>query len=274
MSDAFEAEKPRENNKILGTHLGHQEVERVVGALDTIFEMLPPEQWMAVLPVSNLLCHELGYEDVQEFHDALQGEFADFLEVMPHIETREPEANEEGGLRFRMKELPAEEDRVPCKLVYRIENSEDLWRVFMKMPKCSLQIPELEFEISADGVRHVDCIYNHLASAIWNLGNHVRTEITEAPTEYKLKLMETATALNWLLDVEQPWTIVANCLDGCSVFKPEGVEEGKVIRILNPAENDPVGLENLGKFCADGPGGQAWMENAADNVQSVIPHMS
>ena len=39
--------------------------------------------------VSQLLCQELGYEDVNEFEDAIQGEFKDFLTVMPHIETRE-----------------------------------------------------------------------------------------------------------------------------------------------------------------------------------------
>jgi hypothetical protein len=33
--------------------------------------------------------------------------------------------------------------------------------------------PELEFEISADGKRHVDSIYNHIASAVYNLGNYV-----------------------------------------------------------------------------------------------------
>jgi len=33
-------ELPRENNKVLGAHLGHQEVERVVMGIDDIFEVI------------------------------------------------------------------------------------------------------------------------------------------------------------------------------------------------------------------------------------------
>merc|ERR1712188_265114 len=81
-------ELPRGNNEILGVHFGHQEVERVVQGIDSLFEFMPPEQWLSDQQASNLLCGDLGYEDIEEFHDALRGKFEDFLYAMPHIETR------------------------------------------------------------------------------------------------------------------------------------------------------------------------------------------
>lgn len=39
----------------------------------------------------------------------------------------------------------------------------------------SIEIPELEFEVSADGKRKIDSLYNHVASAVWNLSMHVGT---------------------------------------------------------------------------------------------------
>jgi len=148
-------EPPRENNKILGVHLGHQETERVVQGIDILFEFLPPEQWMAENVIAELLCKDLGYEDIDEFEDAIQGEFKAFLACMPHIETREPTEDEkEGGLRFRIKALPPIEERVHTKLVYKITSSEDLWRVCLKSPTARAFIPELEFEIGPT------CTYN------------------------------------------------------------------------------------------------------------------
>jgi hypothetical protein len=37
-----------------------------------------------------------------------------------------------------------------------------------------VEIPELEFEISADGKKRIDSLYNHIAQAVFNLGNHVQ----------------------------------------------------------------------------------------------------
>ena len=64
----------------------------------------------------------------------------------------------------------------------------------------------------------------------------------------KFKIMATAAALNVLLDVDQPWTFIVDDPDGVSTFKPEGYDDGKVIRILNPAPDDKTGEENLGGF--------------------------
>lgn len=230
---------------MLACHLGHQEVERVVQAIDIIFEFLPEEQWMNEEIVGNMLCQDLGYEDIPEFEDAIRGPFVGFLRAMPHIEVRAKEDGEEGGHRFRMKPLPPLEERLPTKLVYRIESSADLWRVCLKAPGARVTIPELEFEIGADGKRHVDTVYNHLAAAIWNLGSHVRSEdLQAAPESERYKIMETAAALNIMLDVDAPFTWIVHDPEGMSTFKPN--EEGRVIKVVNPADDDATGEENLG----------------------------
>jgi hypothetical protein len=61
-----------------------------------------------------------------------------------------------------------------------ITSTQDLWRVCLKSKWARIEIPELEFEISADGKRHVDSIYNHIASAVYNLGNYVRACVARA----------------------------------------------------------------------------------------------
>jgi C4-type Zn-finger protein len=47
-----------------------------------------------------------------------------------------------------------------------VSSTSDLWRVCLKSKWARIEIPELEFEISADGKRHTDSIYNHIASAV------------------------------------------------------------------------------------------------------------
>ncbi len=47
-----------------------------------------------------------------------------------------------------------------------INSTKDLWRVCLKSPHARIEIPELEFEISADGKRHTDSIYNHIGAAV------------------------------------------------------------------------------------------------------------
>ncbi len=44
----------------------------------------------------------------------------------------------------------------------------------LKSPHATVEIPELEFEISADGKKRIDSLYNHIAQAVFNLGNHVQ----------------------------------------------------------------------------------------------------
>lgn len=82
------------------------------------------------------------------------------------------------------------------KMTVRIESTKDLWRVCLKSPNARIEIPELEFEISADGKRHIDSIYNHIAAAIFNLGNYVRQAGGALTEDQKSKIMDTVIALN------------------------------------------------------------------------------
>jgi C4-type Zn-finger protein len=55
-------------------------------------------------------------------------------------------------------------------MTVKINSTADLWRTCYKSPYAMIEIPELEFEFSADGKRHTDSIYNHIGSAVYNLG--------------------------------------------------------------------------------------------------------
>ena len=45
----------------------------------------------------------------------------------------------------------------------------------MVSPGAKCYIPELEFEIGADSKRHIDSLYNHIATATFNLATYCRT---------------------------------------------------------------------------------------------------
>jgi hypothetical protein len=62
----------------------------------------------------------------------------------------------------------------PPPTTLQVESTKDLWRVCLKSPHATVEIPELEFEISADGKKRIDSLYNHIAQAVFNLGNHVQ----------------------------------------------------------------------------------------------------
>ena len=73
-------------------------------------------------------------------------------------------------LYFQIKpELPRSQWRA-TKMTVKIASTADLWRTCYKSPYATIEIPELEFEFSADGKRHTDSIYNHIGSAVYNLG--------------------------------------------------------------------------------------------------------
>jgi len=79
----------------------------------------------------------------------------------------------------------------------------------------------------------------------------VREDLKGAPEDEdseKFKIMATAAALNVLLDVDQEWTFIVEDPDGVATFKPDGLDDGKVIRIENPAADDTTGHERLGGF--------------------------
>lgn len=67
---------------------------------------------------------------------------------------------------------PPKEEWEPTKLTFRIRTGDDLWRVFHKSKWGRLTVPSIEFEIQADGQRHIDTLYNHIGNAVTNLAAH------------------------------------------------------------------------------------------------------
>eukprot|EP00300_Choanocystis_sp_HF-7_P035354 c489_g1_i1.p4 GENE.c489_g1_i1~~c489_g1_i1.p4 ORF type:complete len:102 (+),score=35.68 c489_g1_i1:561-866(+) len=94
----------------------------------------------------------------------------------------------------------------------------------MKCPQATIEIPELEFEIQADMKRKTDTVYNHIASAIFNLGMMIDSQ-NKLPSPTAQRIGETIEELNKLLDIETPWTFVVRDPEGISDFKPrDGIE--------------------------------------------------
>jgi C4-type Zn-finger protein len=129
-----------------------------------------------------------------------------------------------GNLVFRIKPDPPRDEWKPVRMTVVVRDVADLWRVCLKSQHARVEIPELEFEISADGKRHIDSIYNHIASAVYNLGQHVRQCKGALSADHADKIMDTVIALNAFLDVPKPWTWIVHDPSGISEMKPlEGV---------------------------------------------------
>mmetsp|Transcript_26326 Transcript_26326/g.84269 ORF Transcript_26326/g.84269 Transcript_26326/m.84269 type:complete len:174 (+) Transcript_26326:1465-1986(+) len=161
--------------------LSHQEQDRIISELDGIYHSQPTE-WLPVEQIGNMLCHDLGYEDIGEFEDALNGTFLNYITHMPHVEVKV-----EGDKHYlKLIPEPPETEWKPRKLTYKINSTKDLWKVCMKSAYARAEIPELEFEVAADGKRKIDSIYNHIGSAVWNLGNYVKGNDGMIPEDQKV----------------------------------------------------------------------------------------
>ncbi|KAG2445389.1 hypothetical protein HXX76_000011 [Chlamydomonas incerta] len=203
--------------------LSHQEMDRLVTELENMWQMFTVNdegpsgiEWLPVAGIANALREDLGYEDMDEFEDALGGTFVDFLDKLPRVVKRE----QEGRFYFQITPEPPQSEWKPVRMTLTVQNRQDLWRVCLKSPHARVEIPELEFEISADGKKHIDSIYNHIAQAIFNLGNYVSSTRGSMPPDTAAKIMETVEQLNILLDVEKPWTWIVHDPSGISEFKP------------------------------------------------------
>jgi hypothetical protein len=82
---------------------------------------------------------------------------------------------------FALKADPPRSAWRGLKLTVQIKDTSDLWRVCLKSKWARIEIPELEFEISADGKRHTDSIYNHIASAVDTLSTFVSRVLPRPP---------------------------------------------------------------------------------------------
>tara|TARA_B100000767_G_C19539631_1_gene440179 strand:+ start:98 stop:709 length:612 start_codon:yes stop_codon:yes gene_type:complete len=172
-----------------------------------------------------MLAEELGYEDQEEFEDALKSSFADFIGALPHIETRNLESELQPGLFrdvFRVIPDPPASECTPQRLVLKIGSRADLWRVLMLHPGAYVDIPELEFQIGQDHKRRVDSVYNHISASIFNLERHV--EMVGDAAERK-GIQDACDQLRAVLDLDQPATFIVTDPGGLSAFKPnEGVK--------------------------------------------------
>lgn len=100
----------------LKINLSHQEVARIIEELEKSYSTARVE-WLAADPIAELLCRELGYEDMEEFKDALGGEFEDLLQTLPDVETIK---TDDGQLKFKMIPEPPEEEWKPRRMTLKI----------------------------------------------------------------------------------------------------------------------------------------------------------
>uniref|UniRef100_A0A7R9UZ39 ZPR1 jelly-roll domain-containing protein n=1 Tax=Chlamydomonas euryale TaxID=1486919 RepID=A0A7R9UZ39_9CHLO len=198
--------------------MSHQEMERMLSELEQWYSMAAQEgaEWITAAAAASWLKNDLGYEDDAEFEDALNGSFDDFLKAMPHLETK---IDDQDRLVFKIRpDLPMEEWK-PVKMSLRVATREDLWNVCFKSQHARVEIPEMEFEISQDGKRHIDSIYNHIAGAIFNLGSQVSSASGMYSNDQREKIGECLDELNRHLDLEKPWTWVLYDPSGTSMFQ-------------------------------------------------------
>ena len=186
---------------------------------------LPPQG------ICNMLAEELGYEDEEEFEDALKGSFKDFIGALPHVEVTNLESELQPGMFrdvFRIIPDPPAEECTPQRLVLKLETRADLWRVLMLHPGAYVEIPELEFEIGADHRRRVDSVYNHIAASIFNLERHVEMlgEDNPSAAAERQGIKDVCEQLRSVLDMDTPATFVVIDPGGLSAFKPGGGREG------------------------------------------------
>eukprot|EP00388_Colpodella_angusta_P003940 GDKJ01013496.1.p1 GENE.GDKJ01013496.1~~GDKJ01013496.1.p1 ORF type:complete len:250 (+),score=71.61 GDKJ01013496.1:47-796(+) len=202
--------------------IAHQEMFRIVHELENIYNAFCFDEnhestgceWLSVLPMAGLLCMNLGYEDRDELEDALKGDFEAFMKALPHLSFREAS---DGTLQWKINVDPPQDEWIHKILRFEIRDRSDLWRVVHKNTRACFRIPSIEFEISVDGVRTIDTIYNLISSAVFKLGDYIRgTKDLNQATE----ILQTVDALEMLLDVETPFMVELECVVGNSAINP------------------------------------------------------
>ena len=216
-------------------NMSHQEMDRLVSELETIWTQFAVDpsadgqptgvEWLPTEGIARALCNALGYEDIPELEDALQGTFVEFLDRLPYVVKKEDKDN--GKVYMQLKPDLPQEAWKPVKMTIMINSSEDLWRVCYKSKEAWIEIPELEFEILQDGKRHIDSIYNHISAAVHNLAKFVSQSGSGLSDDHRDKITDTVNSLKSCLDVPKPFRWVVHDPSGVSEFKPmEGVELG------------------------------------------------
>ena len=220
--------------------VSHQEIERIVVELEELYKSQPGE-WLPIAGIGAYLADELGYEDLDEFEDALKSDFKTFIGKLPHVAVDVVESELQPGVfREVFKVTPprngngtgtdGDASNAPRVMRLTVKTREDLWRVFMKSPNAELEIPEIDFRVGGDAKRCVDSVYNHVAAAVFNLETHVSHMATSATNaEEREGIEKTCETLRKMLDLEREFTLTVYDYEGTSAFKPD---DGVVVEPL------------------------------------------
>ena len=210
--------------------VSHQEIERIVVELEELYKSQPGE-WLPITGIGAYLASELGYEDVDEFEDALKSDFKTFIGKLPHVRVSVVESELQPGTFREVFQVSSSSNatthaNAPRVMRLRVKTREDLWRVFMKSPNAELEIPEIDFRVGGDAKRAVDSVYNHVAAAVFNLETHVSHMASSATSRAEREGIEkTCESLRKMLDLEREFTLTVYDYEGASAFKPDdGVE--------------------------------------------------
>eukprot|EP00930_Biecheleria_cincta_P075745 TRINITY_DN62935_c0_g1_i1.p1 TRINITY_DN62935_c0_g1~~TRINITY_DN62935_c0_g1_i1.p1 ORF type:complete len:221 (+),score=56.95 TRINITY_DN62935_c0_g1_i1:26-664(+) len=205
-------------------NVSHQEIERILGEVEQWYSTAKDQagvDWLPLKGIENFLFNDLGYEDVDEFEDAIQGSFESFLASFPHFEVKE----EDGKSYLKINEIKKAPAR---KLTLSVTSSKQLLDTcLLKAVDAQVEIPHLEFVIGPEQKRHIDSLYQHIAEAAENIEQHAQM-LGDSPDE-RAKVVAAAEGLRALLDVEEPFELI--------VLDPQGLSE------FNPA--DGVRIEEL-----------------------------
>lgn len=202
----------------------HQEIDRILLELEANYEAVIQasggwESWMPAEGLAMFLMQQLGYEDDEQFEDALGGTFDQFVDALPHFESK---VNDEEGSTKGMKLIrmtkPEGGGRGVTKTL-TVSKSADLWRILFKSPRGTISIPKLEFEMGASQKRQIDGVYNYISTAIFNLTQHATQGYCSQ--EDAKKILHTVEELSNLLDIQEPWEFVVTDPTGMSFFDPE-----------------------------------------------------
>ncbi|KAF4670823.1 hypothetical protein FOL47_001833 [Perkinsus chesapeaki] len=201
--------------------VSHQEMSMIMLEMEKFCATCPEDTWISLDDGMQWLCTNLGYEDKDEFEDAIKGSFKDFLAKLPQFEMKE----QDGKWYFKPIALKEDLDKStwgrPMKMTLHITDRKQLWTVFLKSSHAHVEIPEIEFEIGADMTRQVDTIYNFIGAAVLNLGDYIKANQKTMSEDQLEKMCDAVSELNKLLDVDEPFTWIVHDPSGRSCFKPD-----------------------------------------------------
>eukprot|EP01134_Creolimax_fragrantissima_P004150 CFRG4150T1 len=214
-----------------GVNVSHQEIARILDELEQTCEDVNfaagEHAWIPVEIAQNIILTDLGYEDNDALEASINGPFEDFIKKIGHVEVKiqDDGSISDGQLVFRLKlKLQDNTERVPRQHVLKITSRDDLWRTCLKAKDSKIVVKELEFEIGADGKRHIDTIYNIMGNAVFKLSLHARQAADGLGEENRAKIMATVQDLEDLMDVKREWTlIIEDPTSDSEVYPADGV---------------------------------------------------